>query len=328
MTKPLFYKKTGNAVTCTLCPNNCLIKEGKSGSCRIRFNRNGNMKIPFAGKISALAVDPVEKKPLYHFFPGKDILSTGFYGCSLKCPFCQNYSISSGTRIESDTVSPEDMAAAAAKSGTIGLAYTYSEPSVHIEWVYETSKLLHKKNLKNVLVTNGYINLPAAEYLLENTDAANIDLKSFNPDFYSKELGGRLEPVKEFIRLASAKIHIEVTTLVIPGKNDSTEEIREIAGFLSGIDRKIPYHLSCYFPAYKYTDPPTKSDTVLRLADAALQYLDYVYPGNMGPRDNSTLCPVCSSILVKRTGYKAEAGGLDKDGKCLGCGEKTSIVLK
>ena len=327
---PLFlikniYDKTGESLQCMLCPHRCIIKKDKFGLCLVRGNMSGSPSIPFYGKLSALALDPIEKKPLYHFYPGSMILSAGFFGCNLKCPFCQNYSISAKTDMNYDTYSPEFVLSLIRKQGGIGLAYTYSEPAVHIEWVTETAKLLKENKFKNVIVTNGMINEEPADYLLENIDAANIDLKSNNTEFYRKELNGDLETVKNFIMKAASKIHVEITTLVIPGKNDSEEEIMESASFIASINKNIPYHLSCYFPSYKYTIPPTPASRVTALAKLASEKLNYVYTGNTGYLDSYTRCPSCGEILVSRTGYSAHISNL-QDKKCIKCGCETGII--
>lgn len=332
---PLYFrslKEKNKSIQCNLCPNNCIIAPGKFGICGVRGNsiEGGKGIIPYSGKLSALAVDPIEKKPLYHFFPGSKILSAGFYGCSFRCPYCQNYSISTRTDASAETVSPEEAVKITEKTGTIGLAYTYSEPIVHIEWVMKTAFLLKKKKLKNVLVTNGYINPEAGKALLENMDALNIDLKSFNDDFYRSELKGKLDPVKDFIRLAAAETHIEVTTLVIPGKNDTRQEIEDIARFIASVKKSIPLHLSCYYPSYKYTTEPTSPETVIRLAGEASKYLDYVYPGNIGMRDSDTKCPSCGAVIISRSGHtlrSVKAEGIDKK-KCINCGQKIEIITE
>ncbi len=336
--KPLFFNDLFNSkdkdgtdidnkiIQCTLCPHRCLIKNNKFGICLIRGNRDGKLSIPYYGKLSALALDPIEKKPLYHYFPGSRILSAGFFGCNLKCPFCQNSSISTHADISYETYSPADVLSIIKNKGGIGLAYTYSEPAVHIEWVTETSKLLRQNNYKNVIVTNGMINDEPADYILENLDAANIDLKSFNSDFYKSELFGDLETVKNFIKKASSKIHMEITTLVIPGKNDSKEEILEIASFIASISKNIPYHLSCYFPSYKYIIPPTPASEVFTLAKEASKILNFVYTGNTGYKESDTNCPSCGEVLIKRTGYSAYAVNL-KNNKCRKCGFDTEIII-
>ena len=322
----LLIKKGSKKIQCLLCPHNCIISENKSGICLVRGNKGGKPAIPFYGKLSALAMDPIEKKPLYHFYPGSSILSAGFFGCNLKCPFCQNFSISSKADISYRSYSPEEILSALKEQGGIGLAYTYSEPAVHIEWIAETAELLHKNGYKNVLVTNGMINNKPADYLLENIDAANIDLKSHNPDFYKNELKGNLETVKNFILKAASKIHVEITTLVIPGKNDSDEEIMKNADFIASISKNIPYHLSCYFPSYKYTAPPTPVNQVLKLAELSKKKLNFVYTGNTGLSESDTFCPSCGELLVKRNGYSAYTVNLKKD-KCRNCGYDAGIII-
>lgn len=311
---------------CPVCPNNCTIPEGKSGICGVRFNKNGAAHLPYNGVLSAVSADPIEKKPLYHYHPGERIYSVGFYGCSLSCPFCQNYNISKEFgKPASLPVEPADAARAAADSGSFGIAYTYSEPIVHYEWVLETAAEASKLGLKNVLVTNGYINDSPADKLLDSIDALNVDLKSFNPDFYRFELKAELDPVLNFIQKAAGKCHLEVTTLIIPDKNDSEEEIKQSAAFLASINPDIPYHLSAYYPSYKYTAPPTSPGLLMNLAEAALTSLNYVYTGNIAGGVSDTLCPECGRVLIKRSGYATRITGL-KNGRCL-CGFDASGII-
>ncbi len=324
--KPEYIATEGNRLICSLCPNSCSIAPQKSGICKVRYNENAKAVLPFYGKLSAVAVDPIEKKPLYHFHPSKLILSIGFVGCSFRCPFCQNYSISQSTERGLEYVSPDDCIDIALRKKSFGIAYTYSEPLVHYEYLLDCSQLAREKKLKNVLVTNGYINSDPARELLQFIDAANIDLKSFNPDFYKKEIGGAVEPVKAFIRQAAKKIHIEVTTLVIPGKNDGEDEIRSITSFLADINPDIPYHLSCYYPTYKYTIPRTEAALVRNLAQIAREKLNYVYLGNVGIEETNTYCPDCGNLLIRRSGYSTGLTGLQDD-CCSKCGTKVSVVL-
>ena len=247
---------------CALCPHACLIPPGRHGRCRVRFNRGGVLEMPFHGRLSSIAVDPIEKKPLYHFHPGKNILSVGFVGCSFRCPFCQNHRISQDTGVPTREVSAGELVALAEQEGSFGIAYTYSEPLVHLEYVLEACRLARARGLKNVLVSNGFVNPQPAEELLGLLDAANIDLKSFNPEFYRQEIGGELEEVKRFLTQARGRIELEVTTLVIPGRNDGPEEMEAIAAFLAALDPAIPLHLSAYHPQYRYTLPPTPPDTI------------------------------------------------------------------
>ena len=321
-----FYQEHPDGrVTCTLCPNACLIAEGKHGLCRVRFNRDGRIDIPFYGRISALAVDPIEKKPLYHYYPGASILSAGFVGCSLRCGFCQNWHISQSTNAETRFLSPADMVLMARREGSFGIAYTYSEPLIHLEYLLETAALAREAGLKNVLVSNGYINREPAEEVLGFVDAANIDLKAFDPVFYREETGGDLEEVKRFIEQAAGKVHLEVTTLIIPTKNDSPAQIEGIARFLASIDPRIPLHLSRYSPQHRYTIPPTPGETVKRLAEVARRHLPYVYMGNVGMEETNTACPDCGNLLVRRRGYSTAIVGM-KSSACARCGQASPIV--
>jgi pyruvate formate lyase activating enzyme len=310
-------------VQCVLCPHRCLLEEGKVGICRVRRNEGGRMRIPFYGVLSSVAVDPIEKKPLYHFYPGSTIFSVGFYGCNFRCPFCQNYTISQHTEEAALRTSPSSLVREALRAGSFGIAYTYSEPLVHFEYVMDTAKEAREAGLKNVLVSNGYLNPEPTEELLPFLDAANIDLKAWNEEFYRREIKGSLEPVLEFIRRASKRIHLEVTTLVIPGVNDDPDEIEEAARFLASLDRKIPYHLTCYFPRYKYSVRPTREEDLDPLIERARKHLDFVYAGNTGG-GNVTLCPSCGQEVIRRIGYFTRVVG-GKNGRCSRCGEAIYI---
>ena len=316
---------------CNICPNCCSIDDGDFGICGVRSCKQGEIYLPYYGRLSAVSNDPVEKKPLYHFFPGSSIFSVGFYGCSLSCPFCQNHRISKDFPAPpAQSVSPDQLVNLALDSRATAVAYTYSEPIVHFEWIIETCAAARKAGLKNVLVTNGYINKKPGRLLLEHVDAANVDLKSFSDEFYKKELHGRLAPVLEFIETASETVHTEVTTLIIPGKNDTDEEIREAAGFIADIDRNIPYHLSAYYPAFKYTIPPTQPGHLKKLAESASEYLNFVFTGNISGGRSDSLCPECGNLLIRRSGYSVNTSGIEKS-CCTKCGfnvENCGIVLR
>ena len=270
---------------CELCFHHCALDEGQTGLCRARACQDGKIVSLNYGKLTSLALDPIEKKPLRRFHPGSLILSVGSFGCNLRCPFCQNHeiSIAGDSGIQTVEVSPEQLAAKAAElvpQGNIGVAYTYNEPLIGYEYVQDCASLVHEQGMVNVLVTNGTVEEEPWRALLPLIDASNIDLKGFTPAWY-RQLGGNLETVKRSIALAAERCHVEVTTLLIPGENDSEEEIRELARWLASISSEIPLHLSRFFPRYRMLDrPPTPVEQVYRLAEAARGYLSYVYTGN------------------------------------------------
>ncbi len=270
---------------CELCFHHCVLDVGQIGLCRARACQDGKIVSLNYGKLTSLALDPIEKKPLRRFHPGSLILSVGSFGCNLRCPFCQNHEISmAGTSgIPTVEVSPEQLAAKAAElvpQGNIGVAYTYNEPLIGYEYVQNCAALVHEQGMINVLVTNGTVEEEPWRALLPLIDASNIDLKGFTPAWY-RQLGGNLETVKRSIALAAERCHVEVTTLLIPGENDSEEEIRELARWLASISSEIPLHLSRFFPRYRMLDrPPAPVEQVCRLAETARRYLSYVYTGN------------------------------------------------
>ena len=266
---------------CGICPHNCNIPEGLAGLCGIRENRNGKIVSAAYGVVSSLAIDPIEKKPLYRFHLGRPILSIGGFGCNLRCPFCQNHQIAlSYEGISGRSFSPEDIAAAAKQiPGNIGVAYTYNEPLINYEFLRDCADLVHNAGMFNVLVTNGFVNREPLEALLPFIDAMNIDLKGFTEEFY-RSVGGRLQPVLDTIALAHKHCHVEVTTLIIPGENE--EHIEPLAEWLAGLSAEIPLHISRFFPCHKYMDKqPTPKETIYRLCDIAKKHLTFVYPGNV-----------------------------------------------
>ncbi len=270
---------------CELCFHHCALDEGQTGLCRARACQDGKIVSLNYGKLTSLALDPIEKKPLRRFHPGSLILSVGSFGCNMRCPFCQNHEISMAgdSGIPTVEVSPEQLAAQAAElvpHGSIGVAYTYNEPLTGYEYVRDCAALVHEQGMVNVLVTNGTVEEEPWRALLPLVDAANIDLKGFTPSWY-RRLGGDLETVKRSIVLAAERCHVEVTTLLIPGENDSEEEIRELARWLASISPEIPLHLSRFFPQYQMVDRlPTPVEQVYRLSEAAQEYLSHVYTGN------------------------------------------------
>lgn len=283
MKEAAFYKPLDNhAVECRLCPHRCRIPPESRGLCKARRNRGGTLLAESYGKVTAMALDPIEKKPLARFHPGSKILSLGSYGCNFRCGFCQNHEISMGEAGYRE-LSPEQVAAASrelAEKGSIGVAYTYNEPMIGYEFVRDCAARVAAQGQKNVLVTNGFVCREPLAELLPLIHAMNIDLKSFSPAFY-EDIGGRLEDVRSTIRLAASGCHVEITTLIIPGRNDGLQEIRALSRWLAEISADIPLHVTRFFPAYKLRDiPATPVETIYRLAEAARESLRYVYPGN------------------------------------------------
>jgi pyruvate formate lyase activating enzyme len=271
------------AVVCETCFHRCRLKEGQSGFCRARINHGGTVVPESYGMLTAAALDPIEKKPLARFFPGSKILSVGSFGCNLACPFCQNYQISQidSKKAETRFMSPEELTELACSiPDNLGVALTYNEPLIQWEYVRDTGRLLKEKGKKVVLVSNGTASLPVLEEILPFVDAMNIDLKG-DESFYKNELGGDRRMVCETIGYVYDKCHLEITTLVIPGKNDSAGFIREEARWIASLNPEIPLHLSRYFPRYRCTIAETPRETVRRLRDEAQKYLRYVYTGNM-----------------------------------------------
>jgi pyruvate formate lyase activating enzyme len=282
MKEAMFYEQLDNkTVQCHLCPHRCIIEENKTGICRIRKNVDGKLMSLSYGKISSYAMDPIEKKPLIDYKSGSQILSIGSYGCNLKCKFCQNYRIAHGTPNCID-LSPKALVAKAKKQkDNIGIAYTYNEPLINYEYVLETAKLAKEQGLDNVLVTNGYINKEPFQQLLPYIDAANIDLKAFNNDFYQEICFGSLAEVKEIIALAYDQIHIELTVLLIDDLNTDQKELEQMFQWISSLDETIVVHLARYFPRYKLNNPPTAIETLVESQKLARKYLKNVHLGNV-----------------------------------------------
>lgn len=319
-------------VRCELCPHRCVLKTGTFGLCRVRQGSYGSIALPYFGKISSISIDPIEKKPLYHFRPGSSIFSVGFIGCNLHCPFCQNWEISQRTDIDFRELTPTELVELAARSGSGAIAYTYSEPLVHVEYLLEAMAEAKKRHLANVLVSNGCILEEPARAVLALTDAANIDLKSFDSDSYRKLLGGDLDRVRDFIKSAyELDVHLEITTLIVTGINDSVQEAEGIVEFISSISPDIPWHLSAYHPAYQWREAATKSSLLFQIKNMVRGRLRYVYIGNIWGEENETLCPYCGQILIDRSGYHIETPHLEFNSEtkfyfCTHCGKPVPIA--
>lgn len=268
-------------VVCENCPHRCVIACEKRGRCAVRANDGGKLALPYYGFITASNIDPIEKKPLAHFRSGSQIPSFGFTGCNLKCPFCQNWQISKQTDCAGEFVSVEAIIRCVEKTGFPQIAYTYSEPLVHPEFIAACMHEARKKNIANVLVTNGCCCSKTADEILALTDAANIDLKCFSKEKYADVLGGSFDAVLEFIENAFKRgVHIEITTLVVTAFNDTIEELMQCADYIAGLSREIPWHISAYHPAYKYREPPTEQSLLDDAARYAKEKLRYVHIGN------------------------------------------------
>lgn len=312
-------------VECQLCPRNCRIANQKYGSCGVRFNDNGKLQALTYGHISAIHFDPIEKKPLYHFFPGSQILSFGSHGCNLHCSFCQNYEISqvSGDESLSRIMTPADIVLKAMQNPeNIGIAFTYNEPTVFFEMMEETAHLAKKSDLLNVVISNGYINQQPLEKLISVTDAFNIDLKSFSQDFYLRMTGGMLSPVLRTIKsIRTAGVHLELTFLLIPGLNDDQEQFSHMIHWIQNeIGPDCVLHISRYFPHFKLQAPPTPISQLVEFYDFAKSKLHYVYLGNVLHEGCSdTVCPACHKTLIRRDGYNTVSTGITGDGRCRFC---------
>lgn len=330
MKEALYYHKTDLGIQCDLCPHACLLKEGQTGRCRVRIVKDGRLMAKSYGRISSAQVDPVEKKPLYHFHPASEIFSIGGWGCSFSCAFCQNWTISQKTLNSGTPVTPADLINRALAMCSSGIAYTYNEPLIAFEFVKECAELAQKQNLANVLVTNGYINPDPASKLLPYIDALNIDIKSMDDAFYRKHCGGTLEPVLDFaVQAKQSGSHLEITNLLIPQENDDTEIIETLAVWVTEhLGEMTPLHLSAYHPQYKFNNPPTPSRTLETAYEICRKHLQFVYLGNViSQKGRDTVCPSCGKLLISRQGYSTQITGL-KNGICAKCGKSFEQMIK
>ena len=330
MEQAMFWENAADGkIECGLCPHHCRIAEGKRGICGVREARAGKLLASGYGKISSANNDPIEKKPLYHFHPGTSIFSIGGWGCNFKCRFCQNWGISQKVVDSGDFFQPEKIIAAALDTKSAGIAYTYNEPLINIEFVAACARLAREAGLVNVLVTNGYIEREPAEFILPLVDALNIDIKGMEEKFYKEQCSASLKPVLEFSQQAvEAGRHVEITNLIIPGLNDSEEQFKKLAGWIrEKLGEKTPLHLSAYHPEYKLDRPPTPPATLERAHDLCREKLTYVYIGNVfSDAGQNTSCPQCGHTLVIRRGYSTRLAGLDGQ-NCAKCGRPADLVL-
>ncbi len=327
-----FWEKKDSVVRCRLCPHNCIIREGKRGVCKVRENRNGKLYTLVYASCSSANVDPIEKKPLFHFYPGSLVYSLSTVGCNLKCLHCQNYAISQITPEEAFLIElPPEKAVGEALKTSDGIAFTYNEPTIWWEYAYDTSKLAKKHGLYTVFVTNGYINEEPLKEIAPYLDAANVDIKSMDDEFYRRITRARLQPVLQAAKLyKELGIHLEMTYLIIPTKNDAEWQIKKfIEWVLNEFGDEQVVHFTAFYPTYKMMHiPPTPLKTLVKAYEMAKQHgLKYVYLGNVphGEYEN-TYCPKCGNLLIERHGFHARIVGL-KNGKCSKCGAKIPVIM-
>lgn len=326
----MFYEVEGERTDCKLCPWHCHIKPGNVGRCNVRKNVDGRLQTLNFAEVTSMALDPIEKKPLYHFHPGSQILSLGTFGCNLRCAFCQNWQISQ-ERPPTRTLMPEaalELARKYAPEGNIGIAYTYNEPFIWYEYVRETAPLIKAAGLHNVLVTNGIVEREPLEELLPYIDAMNVDIKSMSEKFYLEVCKGQALPARQTVERAFGKTHVEITNLIIPGENDSEDELRSLVDWAASVSAELPMHFSAYHPDYQFGAPPTPPATLKLAFELAKEKLKYVYVGNLrleGATD--TMCAQCGERLITRQGMSANVVGLDEEGRCVACGSGANIRL-
>ncbi len=327
-----YITEEGQAIRCNLCPHNCLLKNGQSGICRVRKNRDGVLLSENYGKVCSLHLDPIEKKPLYHYYPGRNILSVGTVGCNLHCRFCQNWEISQ-TNVkdypylqEYSPASIVDMATA--EAGNLGIAYTYNEPTVWYEFMKDIADKANDEGLKNVVVTNGFINPEPLKELIPVIHAFSVDLKAFTEAFYKQLTSSSLAPVLESLKTIRASgRHFEITNLLIPDENDNEKDFRKMMEWINkelGPDTVL--HISRFFPTYKLTHNATPESLLKKFYEIAREYLHYVYLGNVSSdKGRDTNCPKCGHLLISRSGYHTRLAGLEGN-KCRECGEAIPVV--
>jgi len=324
-----WHATDGGRIQCDVCPRDCTLSEGQRGLCFVRKREGDAMVLTTYGRSSGFCVDPIEKKPLAHFFPGTSVLSFGTAGCNLSCKFCQNWDISKSREMDSlaDRAGPMDIARAAKEAGCKSVAFTYNDPVIFLEYAMDVADACHELGVETVAVTAGYIHAEPRRAFYEKIDAANVDLKAFTDEFYRKVTGARLEPVKDTLRylVRETKVWTEITTLIIPGHNDSDEELAKLAEFVArDLGTHVPLHFSAFHPDYKMTDiPRTPPETLRRARDLAKRAgLEHVYVGNVHDREgDATYCTSCKKPVIERDWYELLAYRLDDEGRCA-CGAK------
>ena len=331
---PAMFSEPSNdgRIICNLCPHSCILKEGQTGICSVRKNLGGKLFSLNSDKVTAIHSDPIEKKPLYHFLPGSESLSLAAMGCNFKCRFCQNYSLSmveNISGISGEKIEPKEIINAAKRAGASSISYTYTEPTVYFELMYETAKAAKSAGLRNVMVSNGFISQEALKKIIPFMDGANIDLKSYSEDFYSHYCGGKLEPVLDTIKeLNRSDCWLELTTLLIQGLNSSEEEVENIISFISETNPEIPWHVSRFFPHFKEGDRKATDTKLIEeiLHRAENRNIRYVYGGNFDSgKWGSTRCSECREILINRRGYHIEIESLSGS-NCSNCNAKIAGV--
>jgi pyruvate formate lyase activating enzyme len=336
MKEAMWYKKlSDDRVRCDLCSHRCVINNGKRGICGVRENKDGTLFSLVYGKVIASHVDPIEKKPLFHFYPGSYSFSIATVGCNFKCTHCQNSDISQmpidNNRIMGQDIPPEKIVEVAVRDNCQSISYTYTEPTVFMEYALDVAKIAKDKGLKNVYVTNGYMTEEVLNEVYPYMDAANVDLKGFTEEHYQNVCGARLKPVLDTIRLMKKLgIWVELTTLIIPTINDSEDDLRRLAEFIFSIGREIPWHVSRFHPTYKMNNlPPTPVRSVIKARQIGLEVgLRYVYTGNIqGDDGENTYCYNCGKVLIERNGYNIGQVHV-KDSKCSFCGADVDIELE
>jgi pyruvate formate lyase activating enzyme len=326
----------GDKIQCDVCPRYCRLSDGQRGLCFVRARRGGEIVLTTFGRSSGYCVDPIEKKPLNHFLPGTPVLSFGTAGCNLTCRFCQNWDISKSREIDTlaDQAPPEVIARAARDLGCRSVAFTYNDPVIFLEYAIETARACHALGIRTVAVTAGYVCEEPRREFFSHVDAANVDLKAFDEGFYRKVCGGSLAPVLEtlvYLR-RETDVWLEITTLLIPGGNDSDAELEEASRWVvANLGPDVPWHFSAFHPDYRMLDtPPTPPATLARARETAMRHgMRYVYTGNVwDPAGQSTYCHGCGGVLVGRNGYVLGDWNLDEDGRCRRCGEHCPGVFE